>query len=178
MTGLARGLYEQLVTEGLEEALSALNPQYRAARDALHPEEAADRIAFHLSALVRRSLSGLDVRQRNEVGVRLAREITHLLANAGKGVDASDALSEAGGVLRAIAALRPDGEPEMMPLPATPLLDTTLLTNAPGEPRIGFQLNSEVASADRIDVLMAFVRQTGIRPSGPAALFLAQRESA
>lgn len=164
MSGLNRGLYEQLVTEGLEEALSALDPKHRAQRSDLHPEEAADRIAFHLAALVRRSVAALDARQRTEVGARLAREVTRLLAAESKSVDATDALSTAGDVLRAIAALRPDGQPEDVPLPATPLLDTTLLTNAPGEPRIGFQLSSEVASADRIDVLMAFVRQTGIRP--------------
>lgn len=164
MSGLTRGLYEQLMTEGLEEALSTLDPRFRAERAPVHPEEAADRIAFHLAALVRRSVATLDARQRSEVGLKLAREVTRLLAAESKGVDGTDAPSDTGGVLRAIAALRPDGEPENVPLPATPLLDTTLLTNAPGEPRIGFQLNSEVASADRIDVLMAFVRQTGIRP--------------
>ncbi|MEN1928447.1 DUF3427 domain-containing protein [Luteimonas sp. MJ250] len=164
MSGLFRGLYEQLVTEGLEEALSALDPKHRAQRVDLHPEEAADRIAFHLAALVRRSVAALDARQRTEVGARLAREVTRLLAAESKGVDATDALSATGDVLRAIGALRPDGQPQGVTLPATPLLDTTLLTNAPGEPRIGFQLNSEVASADRIDVLMAFVRRTGIRP--------------
>src|SRR3546814_16851441 len=64
MSGLPRGLYEQLITEGLEEALSALDPKYRAHRGGLHPEEAADRIVFHLAALVRRSVSALAVRQR------------------------------------------------------------------------------------------------------------------
>ncbi|WP_291142855.1 phospholipase D-like domain-containing protein [Dokdonella sp.] len=51
-----------------------------------------------------------------------------------------------------------------VPLPDTPLLDTTLLTNAQGEPNIGHQLRTEIPSADRIDVLMAFVRRSGIRP--------------
>jgi len=109
-------------------------------------------------------VTALDARQRTEVGARLAREVTRLLAAESKGADATDALSTSGDVLRAIAAARPDGQPEDVPLPATPLLDTTLLTNAPGEPRIGFQLNSEVAPAYRMDVLMAFVRETGIRP--------------
>ena len=164
MSILPRGLYEQLITEGLDEALAALDPKYPVQRDGLHPEEAADRIAFHLAALVRRCVAALDSGQRTELGVRLAREITQILVKEGKGVDRTDLASQEGKVLRAIASLRPDGEVEAFPLPATPLLDTTLLTNAPGEPHIRFQLNSEVASADRIDVLMAFVRQTGIRP--------------
>src|SRR5262249_2926557 len=48
--------------------------------------------------------------------------------------------------------------------PLIPLLDTTLLTNAPGEPRVGSQLVAEIASADRLDVVMAFIRRSGIRP--------------
>lgn len=161
---LPRGLYERLITEGLEEAIAALDQGREVQRHALHPEEAADRIALHLSTVVRRAVASLDARQRAEVGAHLAREVTQLLASHSRGVDAEDALSTSGDVLRAILARRPDGSPESLPLPATPLLDTTLLTNAPGEPRIGFQLRSEIGSADRIDVLMAFVRQTGIRP--------------
>src|SRR5690606_4483419 len=164
MTSLSRGLYERLITEGLEEAIAALDQSREVQRQALHPEEAADRIALHLSTVVRRAVASLDARQRAEVGAHLAREVTQLLASHSRGVDAEDALSTSGDVLRAILARRPDGSPESLPLPATPLLDTTLLTNAPGEPRIGFQLRSEIGSADRIDVLMAFVRQTGIRP--------------
>lgn len=164
MPELPRGLYEKLITESLEQALETLDPARRPTRHALHPEEAPDRIALHLSGLVRRAVSALDSRQRRQVGVQLAREITQLLAHAGKAVDAGDMPSPAADVLHAIATLQIDGSVKEMPLPATPLLDTTLLTNAPGEPRIGFQINSEIASADRIDVLMAFVRQTGIRP--------------
>jgi superfamily II DNA or RNA helicase/HKD family nuclease len=164
MTKLQRGLYEQLVTEALEAQLSELDARHKSLRGRLHGEEAADRIALHLGALVRRVISGLDSRQRTSVGLELARQIVHLLDSAGKGVDATDAPSPAGDLLQAIAALRPDGTPEHIPLPATPLLDTTLLTNAPGEPRIGFQLQSEVPSADRIDILMAFVRRSGIQP--------------
>ncbi|WP_028917779.1 DUF3427 domain-containing protein [Pseudoxanthomonas sp. J35] len=164
MSELPRGLYEQLVTKGLEDALATLDPRHRAQRETLHPEEAADRLAFHLAALVRRSVAALDAGKRIEVGLKLADEVIQLLATGSKGVDDADSLATSGDVLRAITALRPDGQPEAVTLPATPLLDTTLLTNAPGEPHIGFQLNSEISSADRIDLLMAFVRRTGIRP--------------
>ena len=58
----------------------------------------------------------------------------------------------------------PDGTPETIPEPLIPLLDTTLLTNAPGEPRVGNQLLTEIHSADRIDVVMAFIRRSGIAP--------------
>ena len=164
MTKLQRGLYEQIVTVGLEAQLNELDSRYLALRGRLHGAEAADRIALQVGTLIKRVIAGLDSRQRTEVGLNLARQIVHLLDATGSGVDLMDAPSSAGDLLQAIASLLPDGTTEHIPLPATPLLDTTLLTNAPGEPRIGFQLQSEVSSADRIDILMAFVRRSGIQP--------------
>jgi superfamily II DNA or RNA helicase len=67
-------------------------------------------------------------------------------------------------VLRLVAGRQPDGLAETIPAPLIPLLDTTLLTNAPGEPRVGHQIEKEIRSTDRIDVVMAFVRRSGISP--------------
>lgn len=164
MTKLQRGLYEQLVTEALDVQLTQLDSRLRILRGRLDGAEAADRIALHLGDLVRRVIAGLDSRQRAEAGLSLARNLVRLLESVGSGVDMTDAPAPSGDVLRAIASVLPDGTAEQIRLPATPLLDTTLLTNAPGEPRIGFQLQSEVPSADRIDILMAFVRRSGIQP--------------
>ena len=69
-----------------------------------------------------------------------------------------------GSVLHAIRAVQPDGSLRGPTLPDIPLLDTTLLTNAPGEPRVGHQILTEIDSADSIDVVMAFVRRSGLRP--------------
>ena len=52
----------------------------------------------------------------------------------------------------------------MLDVPLTPLLDTTLLTNSRGEPNVGHELRAEIHSADSIDLVMAFVRRSGIYP--------------
>ena len=50
-------------------------------------------------------------------------------------------------------------------MPLTPVLDTTLLTNANGEPTLFRQLSSEIpAPGDPIDLVMAFIRRSGIAP--------------
>jgi superfamily II DNA or RNA helicase len=164
MEKLQVGLYERLVSAALDGQLGLLDAQDLAQRTPLDKEEAADRIALHLGQLLHRAIAGMDQQTRTKTGLQLARQVIELLAENSRAVDTDDMLSPAGDVLRAVARLQPDGRPADIPLPATPLLDTTLLTNAPGEPHIGFQLKSELPSADRIDILMAFVRQTGIRP--------------
>lgn len=158
------GLYETLVTHALEAQLAVLEGRFVIVRDPLSPEEAPDRIALHLGQLLRRAISGLDREKRTRIGLQMAAEIIGVLMRDGEVVDVDDLPSPAGELLRAIAARRPDGSVADVVLPMTPLLDTTLLTNAPGEPRIGAQLQSELPSADRIDVLMAFIRKSGIHP--------------
>lgn len=49
------------------------------------------------------------------------------------------------------------------PRPNTPLLEPILLTNAGHEPAIQSELASEFLSADRVDVIIAFVKWTGFR---------------
>lgn len=165
MTKLKPGLYEQLITQGLQAQLDELGGRLAVDRSGLHPEEAPDRIALYLGGLIKQAVAALNPKQRSALGVALAREVVSLLeAHPQSGIDSQDRLPDEAMVLRALLGYRPDGSPTSLPLPATPLLDTTLLTNAPGEPRVGHQLRTEIPSADRIDMLMAFVRQTGIRP--------------
>ncbi len=47
--------------------------------------------------------------------------------------------------------------------PKTPLNDAALLTNAPDEPSLAAELKAEIESADRIDLLCAFVMWRGLR---------------
>ncbi|HRW18394.1 MAG TPA: DEAD/DEAH box helicase family protein [Dermatophilaceae bacterium] len=47
--------------------------------------------------------------------------------------------------------------------PATPLSDAALLTNAPNDPQLGSELRSELRTANRVDLLMAFVKWHGLR---------------
>lgn len=165
MTRLTRGLHERLVTRLLERDLEALESHLSADRTTLRDADAADRLALHLSRVVERAIDALPERQRATLGADLARRLIAELARE-RPLDefANEQPLDPPESLRAINAALPDGRPEEIPQPLIPLLDTTLLTNAPGEPSVGHQLLAEVASADRIDLVMAFIRRTGLRP--------------
>lgn len=165
MARLERGLYEQLISETLESELSELGPQLIPRRDPLRKAEAGDRLALHLARLVERSVDGLPEKERVERGLALARALIEALARElGQDELRSESPVQQASVLRAVLAREPGGSPEPLASPLIPLLDTTLLTNAPGEPRVGHQLLAEIGTADRIDIVMAFIRCTGIRP--------------
>lgn len=160
-----RGLYELLVTEALASDLDELGEDHVPERGALRAADAADRLALHLSHAIQRAIAAVEDDKRVEDGVALVRSLLEIIdrssPKAGIGLDRP---REPGEVLRALLNRRPDGQPETIPQPLIPLLDTTLLTNAPDEPRVGHQISTEIQSADRIDVVMAFIRWSGIRP--------------
>lgn len=156
------GIYEVLVTEALRPYLDPLGP--RARRRSLHTAEAADRIALHLSREIERSLAAVNDRDRVQVGIEVARDLIARLAEVVRHTDTSAAPVEPGEVLHAILQRRPDGTPQPITEPLIPLLDSTLLTNAPGEPGLLNQIGAEIDSADAIDVVMAFIRRSGINP--------------
>lgn len=165
MSGLGRGLHEALITQALEAQLRELDARLEARRQILRPAEVPDRFAMHLGRIVARALSSVPDERRIDAGLGLAKKILETIEAT---VEETDVLREQpvepASLLRAVLRRRPDGTPEPLGEPLIPLLDTALLTNAPGEPRVGNQVLAEIDSADRIDVVMAFIRWTGIRP--------------
>jgi hypothetical protein len=157
-------LYEELITEDLAARLRALDDRLEPRTDELRGAEAGDRIAHHLAGLIHRAITSLRDEERVKVGIALARSLVSEIEANVKVDLALDAPVEPGTVLRAILGRQPDGRSESISEPLIPLLDTALLTNAPGEPRVGSQLLAEIRSADRIDVVMAFICRTGIGP--------------
>ncbi|MEZ5376802.1 MAG: DUF3427 domain-containing protein [Acidimicrobiales bacterium] len=163
MEELAAGLYEVLLTEGLQRRLEEISDAGRTKDRRLHAAETPDRIAWHLGRQIERALNDVPDKDRARVGIEVARALISRLGEM-VDVDADTLPIDPGTVLEAILGRRLDGSPATISPPLIPLLDTTLLTNAPGEPNLWNQLRSEIESSDRIDVIMAFIRRSGISP--------------
>ncbi len=163
---LEPGLYEALLTGALDKRLAglvaaAVAPELRKLADA----EAADRLSRHLAAIVTRAIEALPEQGRAQGGASLVEKLIELLSGQSDAVEPDvDVPLDPARVLSAVLRRRPDGTPEALEAPLTPLLDTTLLTNSRGEPAVGHELRAEVHSSDSIDVVMAFVRLSGINP--------------
>jgi superfamily II DNA or RNA helicase/HKD family nuclease len=159
------GLYESLVTELLQERLSHAPTDGTPDVIPLRNAEAADRLALHIATLVERAVLAWPENDRAQLGAEMVSAlVAHLTELTNAAVPLSERPAIPASLLRAIRGRRPDGSLADIEEPLIPLLDTTLLTNAPGEPRVGHQILTEIASADRIDVVMAFIRRTGIAP--------------
>jgi HKD family nuclease len=161
------GLHEALLTRRLAELLEEIaEGTFVADVAALRDAEASDRVSRHIAGIVARAIERAPEGERSEEAIRIAAALIgelQLFADDRHDFD-GDAPLDPGRVLIALLQRLPDGRPQPIPRPLTPLLDTTVFTNAPGEPAVGHELRAEVPSADAIDVVMAFVRWSGVRP--------------
>jgi superfamily II DNA or RNA helicase len=162
------GLYQQLLTEGLEQQLRQLQ-ETLVATDGLDPQEAPRLLARHLAGLARIALEHLSGGATPEHQLALVNQLVGLLqSQAPRAISTADLLHPSARLLSEIrsTALLPGQAKTIRPL--IPLAESTLLVNASGEPSVGQALIHEIPSAQRIDLLCAFIKWSGLRLLQPA----------
>jgi superfamily II DNA or RNA helicase len=153
------GLYESLLTERLHRELSGrpdLHPEINPVDDGEQPLT----VARHLTPLIERSLRAAATPQDR---ADLVRRILAALADPASMAEELHQ-REPGKIERLDEVLVADRlGATRLPRPATPLSDTALMTNAHNEPTLAAELRAELASADQVDLLCAFVKWQGLR---------------
>lgn len=151
---LQAGLYESLVTAGLQSRLTALPslaPSLEAVDDADQPHVLARQV--YEEAL--RRLSSLRTEDaRLELANKLLRGIS----------DSPDLVVLPVEQLHRLTRPSAPGEVDYEHVrPTTPLSESALLTNSRGEPNLNSELKAEIDTADQVDLLCAFVKWHGVR---------------
>ncbi|HEX6967438.1 MAG TPA: DUF3427 domain-containing protein [Micromonosporaceae bacterium] len=163
---LAPGVYEHLVTHGLADRLRNIDDDL-VQRVSLDPADAHEVLARHIAGLARRALRALP----GSGAERLVRQIeaTNRIAAAiaaiePQAVGADEAVSRAQEVLTAVVERpAPPRQVAFPPRPEIPLNTGALLVNGRGQPRVGHAVVREMASADEVDLLCAFIKWHGLR---------------
>lgn len=153
--GLKPGPRDELVTESLARKLEAVGPDLVEVSD-LDPAEAPDRLAQHAKDQIRFVLDGDSPSDSQASAVNEALSFIE--------GDLSEPVDLPARILEGIKSTSAAGNViQLPPKPATPFSQSDLLVNAEGQPNIGSELKAELASADRVDLICAFVIWSGVR---------------
>ncbi|MER6977594.1 DUF3427 domain-containing protein [Streptomyces carpinensis] len=155
------GVYEKLITQSVHDELRHLGARGWKAVDAeVSAESTPHVLARHIGEVVARRLNQLPPDQQ----VPFANKILESLATDASGQSDADPVSAVVEGPRQLLALAEQEAPGAYAIrPLTPLSETSLLTNSPEDLSLGAELRAELATADRIDLLCAFVKWYGIR---------------
>lgn len=173
---LPSGAYDTLITKSVEEALVCTD--LISAVNDVDAAEAAEQYSRLIASVVHRAIAALPENLRVSAGADLLNElIDHLDERSSKSQAADDTIvaDPRPQVLSSLLSATPTGEKVVASQPKTALAQTALLTNAPGEPTLVGQLESELLSADGVDILGAFIRFTGVRQLLPHIRELTQK---
>ena len=164
---LPEGLYEAPVTRRLASDLAGLSPEQAELR-ALHGDDAPPALARLVHARLLRTLQGFKGKAAERLAkqLELSNAVLALLADQGpKGVTLEDDQVQAPGQ-ELLAVLRPAAglaRPVAPVRPEIPLDSSDLLTNSTHDLSLGPELQRELASADRVDLLCSFLKWSGFR---------------
>lgn len=171
MLGPAHGIYEALLDEELKELL-VRHPELRSVFGKIDPDEEPSRYAAFVARVVEKALKlETDALSR----LRICNEIIERIA----GNPSAEFLKSR----RLVTVERPIlleitppyyAEPGV-PRPETPLAESSLFTGSPSDPQLVHELIQEMRSADAVDVLVSFIKWSGLRLLAPGFEEMSQR---
>jgi len=144
------GLYEQLITELLVDEIDGGVVEIDEVKS---KSVADDLVASFVSEKILEKLAELETDKKIELANMLLSQI-----------DSSDSLPSTGKIAQLRSYFTSDLSDQSVKKlrPVTPLREMALLTNAKGEPSMSSELSAELISADGVDIIMSFVKHSGL----------------
>jgi len=158
---LAEGLYDLIVDEEMAESLGALTEDWRVQLANLDPDVVPELLAQTLTQQLMLALESVkkdDKKDRLSKQLELANQFVELLRSAGRTEPNLPIPTQ-----RLLSLQRGGLGAGVIPRPSIPLTSSDLLVNGRREPSIGHELQREIASADRIDLIVAFLKFSGLQ---------------
>ena len=156
---LGPGLYESPITRRIEDALAVLGELAETAP--IEPADAHVVLTRHLAKYIAASLQAApDLKAKLVLANAIlgsVQELTH-----GQQDLAFEVITDPGRELQAILIRTGLQAPRAPGRPRTPLSQDSLIANAPFEPNLAAELQSEIESSDAIDLVCAFVVWSGL----------------
>lgn len=158
------GIYDKLIDEWLNGALER-HPELRPVFGKIDPEEEPSRYSAFIGKVVEKAL-------RHETAPSFRRELCNRLIAALAGNPGLDHLD-----IHRLPALEksvlleippPHLGSSETPRPQTSISESSLFTGSPNEPQLAHELLEEMRSADAVDILVSFIKWTGLRLLMPA----------
>lgn len=154
------GLYEKLINSETASELASV-PEERKATESVDPAEVPVILSEYVAEAVRRSLQDIGESEQ-EKQIALVNNIISLLGKQGQTVE------EPAAQLTALLDEKDDRlaggkTAKDLPRPETSIAMSSLFTGAVHEPAMFAELKKEIASSDRIDMLVSFIKYSGLR---------------
>lgn len=167
-----QGIYEEIINQKLKDEITHLDIDYEIGKEALDVEEARKMLSAYISTVTRRALRYVrenedddqtalshQIKTCNSMISMLSKELSEEEFDSLKIADEGEVLTYVYSKMNSIRAI---GKSEVV-RPVTPMSQSSLFTGSHYEPSMLGELKKEIVTADSIDLLVSFIKWSGLR---------------
>lgn len=157
--GLPSGLYDEIITRALERRLETDGLVHE--RVSLSPDTASEPLARYVYRFASSLLSSVKGKDKERIAkqVELTNQFLQWLSGPDGAAEEDQVTAER------LLQVHRQGDARLgtgqVQRPSIPLRHSDLIVNGPKDLRVGREIQHELASADRVDVLVSFVKWSG-----------------
>ena len=161
---LKQGIYEQVISDKIHEELKNREDELNIEKEEIEKEESKTILAKYIEEVTRKSLSLIKNKDINKQ-IDICNNIIEYLSNQVEDEEIKEnSIHEDGEILLNIEEKRNKSKTKNNNIrPLTPISQSYLFTNSNNEPDLIGELKREIQSSDSIDILVSFIRWSGLR---------------
>lgn len=160
---LKKGIYEQIISDKVNEELEKRKDEIDIKTEEIEREEAKEVLSKHLGDVAKKSLEfikNLDIEKQIDICNNI---ISYLSKEVGDEDIKINNIHKKGEILLSIDEKKNNSNLKNKVRPLTPISQSFLFTNSNNEPDLVSELKREILTSDKIDIIVSFIRWTGIR---------------
>lgn len=159
---LVKGIYDQIINEALEIQMKERLDQLDFGKEKLDHAEVHEKLALYLSRIIAKGLHYYKADKRMEQQVEIANTLIENLARLVEDPEFMDYKINNSELLKSVSE-KSEMKRNNPVYPLTSISKTSLFTGAHNEPNVASELRKEIASADRVDMIVSFIKFSGLR---------------
>lgn len=170
---MEQGLYEQVINSKIQEQLNNLETEkFIIDKSKIDNEEAKAILSQYIAKVIRKSLNYIRDKEKEDSDkllkqIEACNDIINILSEVSNEEDIKKyEIDKNGEILNALYSKvnnKKALKKEKLVRPVTPLSQSSLFTGASLEPNMLGELNKEIVTSDSIDLLVSFVKWSGLR---------------
>ena len=170
---MKEGLYEQIINKEIQQQLNNLEQEkFIIDKDKIDKEEAKAILSQYISQIIRKSLNYIRDKEKEDSEklikqIEACNDIINILSKVSNEEDIKKYEIDKNGEMLTALYSKVNNKRALnskkATRPVTPLSQSSLFTGSGQEPNMLGELNKEILSCDSIDLLVSFVKWSGIR---------------
>ena len=160
---LVKGIYDQIINRALNEQMDKHMNDLNFDKTQIDQSEAHEKLAVYLERIISKGLNYYKADNHMEKQLEVVNALIERFAELVEDSDFLEYKVDERELLRSVTEKTVVKSKNVIQYPITSISASSLFTGANNEPNVASELRKEILSADKVDMLVSFIKFSGLR---------------